>query len=191
MEFLANSLCLDFANTVNKRPEPDRDYLATARDLRRWTRLAAAAHGPAVQIAAGRAAYRDDLLHEAIRLREAVYAIFANVVEGHEPADRDVAVVTAKYAQGLAYASLRPAGNAFVLTWPADDARRTLWAVAHDAVQHLLAGPLDRIGRCPSCRWLFVDISKNRQRRWCSMATCGSRDKSRHYYRRARGYERQ
>ncbi|WP_214108135.1 CGNR zinc finger domain-containing protein [Acrocarpospora catenulata] len=29
---------------------------------------------------------------------------------------------------------------------------------------------------------MFLDVSKNRRRRWCSMTTCGSRDKSRRYY---------
>ncbi|WP_344746998.1 CGNR zinc finger domain-containing protein [Streptosporangium vulgare] len=35
---------------------------------------------------------------------------------------------------------------------------------------------------CPSCYWLFLDTSKNGRRRWCSMTTCGSRDKARRYY---------
>jgi predicted RNA-binding Zn ribbon-like protein len=48
----------------------------------------------------------------------------------------------------------------------------------------LTQGQLDRLGECPSCGWLFLDTSKNRRRRWCSMATCGSRDKARRYYER-------
>lgn len=36
------------------------------------------------------------------------------------------------------------------------------------------------------CRWAFYDASRNRSGRWCSMAVCGSREKSQRAYRRAR-----
>jgi hypothetical protein len=40
-----------------------------------------------------------------------------------------------------------------------------------------------RLHRCanPSCRWLFVDESKNHSRVWCDMGTCGSRAKMTRY----------
>jgi len=41
-----------------------------------------------------------------------------------------------------------------------------------------------RLGRCPSCDWLFHDTTRNRSRRWCDMADCGSRDKALRYYHR-------
>ena len=44
----------------------------------------------------------------------------------------------------------------------------------------------DRIRVCgnPLCRWLFVDRSRNRSRRWCEMAVCGNRVKvGRHRHR--------
>ncbi|MGH7701051.1 MAG: CGNR zinc finger domain-containing protein [Gemmatimonadales bacterium] len=43
---------------------------------------------------------------------------------------------------------------------------------------------------CPSCGWFFLDASKNRSRRWCSMATCGSSAKARRYYRRRKAARR-
>ncbi len=41
----------------------------------------------------------------------------------------------------------------------------------------------DRLQRCasPTCRWLFLDRSKNHSRVWCEMASCGSRAKMRRY----------
>jgi predicted RNA-binding Zn ribbon-like protein len=36
------------------------------------------------------------------------------------------------------------------------------------------------------CTWLFVDESRNRTRRWCSMKDCGNRAKARRHYERAR-----
>jgi predicted RNA-binding Zn ribbon-like protein len=61
------------------------------------------------------------------------------------------------------------------------------FAVAADAVA-LLADParIARLHRCPGrdCGWIFLDISG--RRRWCSMATCGSREKMRRMYERKR-----
>jgi len=36
------------------------------------------------------------------------------------------------------------------------------------------------------CGWLFLDETRNRSRRWCSMKDCGNRAKARRHYRRRR-----
>jgi len=54
------------------------------------------------------------------------------------------------------------------------------------AVELLTSGGFTRVGRCPSCGWLFLDTSKNRSRCWCSMQMCGGVAKSHAYYRRRR-----
>ena len=48
-----------------------------------------------------------------------------------------------------------------------------------------------RVKECDNetCRWLFVDMSKNRSRRWCDMKDCGNRAKARRHYRRTRRSE--
>src|SRR6185312_12970393 len=38
----------------------------------------------------------------------------------------------------------------------------------------------------PSCRNVFFDRSRNRSSRWCSMATCGNREKAMRFRSRAR-----
>ena len=51
----------------------------------------------------------------------------------------------------------------------------------------LLTGPqLAQIRECANdeCLWLFVDDSRNRTRRWCSMQSCGNRAKARRHYLR-------
>ena len=37
-----------------------------------------------------------------------------------------------------------------------------------------------------TCRWLFLDRSKNHSRRWCDMRICGNRSKTRRFYARQR-----
>lgn len=60
--------------------------------------------------------------------------------------------------------------------------------VALDALDVVRNHP-GRVRECASedCPALFLDLSRNRSRRWCSMDVCGSREKARAYYRRHRG----
>ena len=67
-------------------------------------------------------------------------------------------------------------------------ARCALVPVALDALD-LVRSHSDRVRECASddCPALFLDLSRNRSRRWCSMDVCGARAKARVYYRRHRG----
>jgi predicted RNA-binding Zn ribbon-like protein len=77
------------------------------------------------------------------------------------------------------------AGGAFVPAWGGDHLERPLWPLAVTALDLLRAGPLDRLKVCASCPWLFIDTSRNRSRRWCSMDECGVRIKMRRYRAKA------
>lgn len=175
-ELVANALVLDFVNTVNRRPDPERDLLATADGLHTWVRAALPEAEPADVDAA--------LLRAAADLREAAHAVFSAIVDGRPvpaaAADRLLAV----HSEGVANARLDLGDDRARLVWSSGAPRAMLWAVAHSAVELLTSGPLQRLGACPSCGWLFLDTSRNRTRRWCSMATCGAREKARRYYRR-------
>ena len=71
------------------------------------------------------------------------------------------------------------------MRWEAtDDPDRVWWPVAYAGLELLLHGPLDRIKGCGGCRYLFLDETKNRSRRWCSMDDCGTREKMRTYVAR-------
>lgn len=50
------------------------------------------------------------------------------------------------------------------------------------------AGTWSRLKVCQedTCRWAFLDTSKNRSRAWCSMSVCGNRTKTRAYRARRR-----
>lgn len=221
-ELVGNALCLDFANTVNARPDPTRDWLADPADVDDWARNVGLDGRPAGTLSE---------LHE---LREAVYRTFSAVAAGNRPAAADLDLITAIYAEAVEAARLVPANTAYgtdrrqprtadaayradgrrqgagdaaygadgrrprtadaayVLDWarPTTD-RHVRWAVVESAMDLLRQGPLDRIGECPSCGWLFVDTSRNGRRRWCSMAMCGNRVKSaRHYAARSAGTPR-
>lgn len=60
------------------------------------------------------------------------------------------------------------------------------WRLVESAVVLLTSERLARVKACPACGWFFLDVSKNRSRRWCSMTNCGSLAKARAYYQRSR-----
>jgi predicted RNA-binding Zn ribbon-like protein len=51
------------------------------------------------------------------------------------------------------------------------------WLLARSAAELLTSEQLSRVRVCASetCGWLFIDTSKNRTRRWCSMSDCDDR----------------
>jgi predicted RNA-binding Zn ribbon-like protein len=64
-----------------------------------------------------------------------------------------------------------------------------LGVVLESAAQLLTSpGDLTRVGHCAgeTCDWLFIDTSRNRSRRWCSMSGCGNRAKARRHHQRKR-----
>jgi predicted RNA-binding Zn ribbon-like protein len=190
----AGWLCLDFANTVEPRQgEPRRDHLRGYADLVGWAvhagalgrpqatpLLAAAARSPAAAGASFRA---------AIVLREATYGAFAAVAGGATPAAADLAAIQRAYAEAMRHARLLPEPGGLAWAFPEDALDRAWWPLARSAVELATAGPLERVKQCPAppgCGWLFLDGSKNRSRRWCSMRECGNQDKARRQTARRR-----
>ena len=66
-----------------------------------------------------------------------------------------------------------------------------LWKLAQAASDLLLSSDAELVKDCgdPTCRWLFLDVSKNHTRRWCDMKTCGNRMKARRHQARYQGSE--
>jgi predicted RNA-binding Zn ribbon-like protein len=180
------SLALDFANSVDWTEDdaelPATDALLDPDSLERWgARLGVAGKpgGP-------------EELELARGLRTALHHIFSALARGQEPDPFTLSRLRFAYAQAVAAGTLSPREDGgFGLSWRDDEPRRVRFAVAADAVA-LLADParIGRLHRCPGrdCGWVFLDTSG--RRRWCSMATCGSREKMRRMYERKRASAR-
>lgn len=85
---------------------------------------------------------------------------------------------------------LAPASGGAKWQWAEGDADPELprWAAALDAAKLLTLEGRPPIRECegPECGWFFLDESRNRRRRWCSMESCGNRAKARRFYRKKR-----
>ena len=60
--------------------------------------------------------------------------------------------------------------------------------VVDAAVTLITSSDIDNVRDCTetTCRWLFLDRSRNHSRRWCDMQLCGNRSKARRFYARTR-----
>ncbi len=192
LELIGGRLCLDFANTLSTRLEGGREYLSDYPELVAWGRHAGALTEDVAEALVERAVRRPHLggaaLERAIALRETIYRIFSTVAAGQEPERSDLETLNTALRQAFSQLEVVRSGDGFDWTWmqDEDDLDRILWPVARSAADTLTSGDLKRVRQCArhGCDWLFVDTSKNHSRRWCSMSTCGSRVKSRRYYRR-------
>jgi predicted RNA-binding Zn ribbon-like protein len=180
-EFYAGAACLDLANTVDSRDsdEPE-EHLHTYADLLRWARqggLIDQATHDGLARAAGEGPDRADAALAAARtLREAVDRAFRAIAGRAAPAPADLATIQERYADAMRHAHLAPTSGGFGWVWP-DQPDKPVWLVARSAVDLASTGPLDRLKVCASDGWcaaLFLDVSKNRSRRWCTMAGCGN-----------------
>jgi predicted RNA-binding Zn ribbon-like protein len=62
-----------------------------------------------------------------------------------------------------------------------DPLERPLWPLVWDATA-LLTSDRDWVEADGHCGWMFLDLSRQRTRRWCSMEDCGNRAKARRHY---------
>jgi predicted RNA-binding Zn ribbon-like protein len=189
-------LCLDFANTVsNHASDAPAEWLNSYADLVNWAAgigLVAPAEAERLRRQAAHApAAAEAVLRRALKLREAMYHLLRAPAHGAKPDPADLAVLNAELPRALAQARLEPAGEAYTLAWPGvaqDGLDHFLWPVAHSAAE-VLTSPelLSRVGECADdrgCGWLFLDLTKNRSRRWCDMRDCGNRAKARRHFQR-------
>jgi predicted RNA-binding Zn ribbon-like protein len=129
------------------------------------------------------------VLERAIAVREAMYLIFEAVADERSPALEDLGTVNRVLSETLARLRLVPMAEGLAWDWANPDAAldRMLWPVVRSAADLLTSERLDRVGQCPGCGWLFLDSSRNRSRRWCTMEVCGNRAKARRHYERTKG----
>jgi predicted RNA-binding Zn ribbon-like protein len=190
-ELSGGTLCLDFANTWEDRERPETERLHAYPDLVTFARQAGALEPPAasvlLELAARAPARSAEAFADARRFREVLYRIFSALAAGRQPGVEEVRRLNALLPEALSRLRIRPQDGGFSWrTLASPDPAAPLWAIVHSAAELLTGGDLGRIRECDGarCTWLFLDRSRNRSRRWCSMQTCGNRAKARRHQRR-------
>ncbi|NMO03545.1 hypothetical protein HH308_20215 [Gordonia sp. TBRC 11910] len=185
--FLGGDVALDFVNTVMVVGGRPADLIATPADLGAWLRSSpiAAEFGAPTKV--------DESVHEqAIGLRSAMRDAFSSLAEGRPVPDAALAGINAVLTDSPG-TELRSTAEGDIVEVPrvdlAHDDRWTSWILA-DAAAKLLGSDLRRrLRRCANhdtCVLMFVDTSRSRTRRWCSMELCGNRSKVAAHHARSR-----
>jgi predicted RNA-binding Zn ribbon-like protein len=193
--FVGGHPCLDFANTADwHASERPIELLGSYTGLLAWCRADGLLDGEAVGALERSAAEHPDeaarVYERARELREAIYRLFRAHASGQAVAADDLAALNQEVERALPQLRLAPAEVGFAWTW--SNARALdapLWPIARSAAELLTSTDLARVRECAGhpCGWLFLDTSRNRSRRWCSMESCGNRAKARRHYDRSRG----
>jgi predicted RNA-binding Zn ribbon-like protein len=187
---IGGELCLDFANTLYGHTESVHEYLYDYRDLVLWSRHAGvlSAQKAGILLSKGEQAPAESeaVFRQAIQIRETIFHVFANLAHNESPQDDELVKLHQDWLDNQSHSKLVPTESGFILGWEDGDALDSmLWPITRSAMELLISDDLGRIKQCGRCDWLFVDRSRNRSRRWCSMDACGNRIKM------ARRYERE
>lgn len=189
---LGGSLSLDFVNTEAWRGDvPQRgERLTNYGEIALWAGHVGILDRAGVKRLTQEALLRPDdaaaVLATALRLRDALGRILTAPAK---TSAEDLAVLNAVLARAPTRTGLAAMKSGFAWTMTeTDPLEQPLWPVVWDAAELLVSGRAERVGSCsdPDCAWVFLDTSRNRSRRWCSMADCGNRNKARRHYERVR-----
>jgi predicted RNA-binding Zn ribbon-like protein len=190
-KLLGNSLCIDFINTVQwrGRPEAPGERLTSYGELLLWGEHAGALSAADARRLAAEARRRPEdaarTVGEAIALREALARLFTRTTGG------ELALVNAFLARAPARTAIASRDGEY--RWRSTDVGEPLegplWPVVWDAAAILTSDRRNWVSSCgdPECAWMFLDLSRGRTRRWCTMEICGNRAKARRHYERVRG----
>jgi predicted RNA-binding Zn ribbon-like protein len=190
-ELVGGDLVLDFLNTIHDWTvaEP-RDYLPDfAAALRFGTAARALTRGEARRLSARPAASELRRLRE---LRARLERVFRAAIVQRAPLAGDLNALSKDAASAARAVRLRRTRQHLVreVTLDAAGPATLRWRVVDAALALLTSERFNSVKTCPACGWFFLDTSKNKSRRWCSMATCGSNAKARRYYWRSKAKAR-
>jgi predicted RNA-binding Zn ribbon-like protein len=193
---------LDFVNSLDNRYRNDgpnellnsygdvlrfleETHLLEPRQVRALNRnVAGAAGGRALQVVR--------------MLREAAAAVLYSTVESEPPPAADLRVLEKAFLEASSHrelhwngadvarhASETPTGTGLSWRWGRyeTDPDLPVWVLANAVSDILLSDQMTHVRACAvdTCRWLFLDTSKNHSRRWCNMKVCGNRMKARRF----------
>ena len=193
-QLVAGHVALDFANTLDNRYDPERRVellpsydrfigfarqagILTASQARRLSTGTGESEGQMV-------------LARAIELREALHFLFLAVAGGERPPRPALETLNrflleARLPQEIewGHGEFHRRAADFAATPAAP-----LIPIVEAAAELLTSPDIAHVRECSSrtCRWLFLDHSKNHTRRWCDMKICGNRAKAQRFHARQR-----
>jgi predicted RNA-binding Zn ribbon-like protein len=128
------------------------------------------------------------VLASTVELRETLAAVLYGRMEGGKPPAAQIQILEKQFHAAALHRRLLAGDTHLEWSWSGVErqAEIPLWMLAQAASDLLVSSDVELVKDCgdPTCRWLFLDVSKNHTRRWCDMKTCGNRMKARRHHAR-------
>ena len=196
LEWVGGHVALDFANTLSDRVSAEpKPYLHSYEDLLDWCQKADLI-GPISRrhLSAGSERAKTAAFKESEELSTALFTVFRAAARQEALPQDSLDYLNSLVQRTVAWRNISACddeGRKISCGWDFKGAApyAVLGPIVWRAMDLLENGPLDRIKECPppeGCGWLFMDLSKNRSRQWCSMKTCGNTSKVRRFRERRR-----
>jgi predicted RNA-binding Zn ribbon-like protein len=195
LKLLGGHLSLDFVNTLDWRgTDKPVEFLNTFHDIVLWSRhVGLCTHRDFQELS--RQADRSEkeakrIWRQAIELREILFRIFSTVINKKNPSPKDMADFNLMLSGSIKNWQILKTKKGYA--WDTSGGRSKLdWIlnpILHSATDLLLSNDLKNIKTCadPACGWLFLDVSRNKSRRWCDMNDCGNRAKASRFYKKSK-----
>ncbi|WP_129670064.1 CGNR zinc finger domain-containing protein [Phytoactinopolyspora endophytica] len=192
LDLIGGHVAIDFVNTLAATVSEPLETLHTYADLIDWADHAGIlAPAGADRLRANCLAHparSSAVLARALSLRASLDDVFRAYLARGDPPSESLTEIGDAYAEAVRHGHLGLSAGTYGWAWPDhEDLASPLWPLAQQAVDLLRSDRLGRLSRCSDCRWLYLDHSRNRSRRWCRMKGCGSRAKMRRYRARSSG----
>jgi predicted RNA-binding Zn ribbon-like protein len=188
-QLVAGHPVLDLVNTLDWRfrPSGSEELLNRYTDLLRFSEQSGLLTSLEVRkLATGDLVRKKRILSSTRKLRECLASILYAIVARQAPPIEDVRTLSTFARTVRQTEDLEWCGSS--LQWKANKHRTNALdtpfrKLASAALDLLTSGDLNKLSACsnPECRWLFLDGSKNKGRRWCDMKLCGNKIKARRY----------
>ena len=185
-------LCLDFVNTVDDHGAGGNDQFAPGYvNIVEWFVHAGVVDDEAARrllLKAGKEPREAAAVRKrATSLRSALFEIVSALTISEDPQAESLALFNQEIQHSLASGGFVFDGVALAWQWnEGNDLDRMLWDVSRSAADLFSSSRLARVRQCaaPACQKFFLDASKNRSRRFCSSATCGTAARVRRFRER-------
>ncbi|PHS33477.1 MAG: hypothetical protein COA95_00405 [Methylophaga sp.] len=175
--FLGNNLAVDFTNTEHIAHGDVVETLQNLNDFYQWTSEAGLE---------AEAFSKTDSINEVIELRTSLKELFVSAADDNSLPDKALKTVNHYLLNRSETQQIKKIDNKMFLEpkYKRLSLKRLLGVIAHEAAQLLVSPQLHQLKHCSNtkCILLFLDTSKSKKRRWCSMDTCGNRAKAASHY---------
>ena len=165
---------LDLLNTVPRMDGELVDLLQSDQDVVRWLAMVG---WPLAHEARG--LKTSSLLHTARALRETIRTLVERLKAGKRVDVEPLNIFLDEARSSLRLVTNGRDGINLERQWMRNTPQQALAPIAESAAELIALGDLELMRQCEdeACVLWFYDRTKSHHRRWCSVSTCGNRNK--------------